>query len=214
MKQAKKRPLPSLAKLVSSINRTVRSLSETLAFCGASNKRIARKEMKALQSVTALKGLVRSPALPVSIEDMNAATAAAAKGADAVAAVKAMRGFMLNAPPRGNVNIKALIREGRDGEQFSDSVLAKSATGTKRKYSVKELMAECDLDAPMPEDMKEWEQMVPIGLECDIEITEEDGGFVARCPNPEVASDGKTPEEAFTNLREALALYFDNGDRG
>lgn len=77
MKQAKNRPLPSLVKLVSSINRTNRSLSEALAFCGASNKRIARKEKKALLSLTAPKGLVRTSAITVSIEDMKAATAAA-----------------------------------------------------------------------------------------------------------------------------------------
>lgn len=53
-----------------------------------------------------------------------------------------------------------------------------------------------------------------VGIEGDIEIAEEDSGFVARCPNPEVASDGKTPEEALANLREALALYFENNDRG
>lgn len=47
MKQAKKGPLPTLAKLVSSIKRTDRSLSETLAFCAASNKRIAKKEKRA-----------------------------------------------------------------------------------------------------------------------------------------------------------------------
>lgn len=65
----------------------------------------------------------------------------------------------------------------------------------------------------MPTGTMEWEQFVPVGLECDIEITEEDSGFVARCANPEVASDGKTPEEALTNVREALALYFENNDR-
>lgn len=53
-----------------------------------------------------------------------------------------------------------------------------------------------------------------VGIEGEIEIAEEDGGFVARCPNPEAASDGKTPEEALANLREALALYFENNDRG
>jgi predicted RNase H-like HicB family nuclease len=56
--------------------------------------------------------------------------------------------------------------------------------------------------------------MTPAGLECDIEITEEDGGFVAHCPNPEVTIDGKTPEETMKNLREALALYFDDDHRG
>lgn len=80
----------------------------------------------------------------------------------------------------------------------------------KSKYSLAELMAECDSNAPMPADLEEWEQMTPVGLECDIEITEEDAEFVARCPNPEVASDGKTAEEAMASLREALALYAEN----
>ena len=48
---------------------------------------------------------------------------------------------------------------------------------------------------------------------CDIDIVEEDGEFVARCQNPEVASDGKTLEEALANLREALELYFEGAER-
>lgn len=55
--------------------------------------------------------------------------------------------------------------------------------------------------------------MAPVGLECNIEITEEDDGIVARCSNPEVASDGNTPEEALANLRDALELYFESADR-
>lgn len=47
MKRAKQRPLPTLDKLVSGIKRTDRALSETLAFCAASNKRIAKKEKRA-----------------------------------------------------------------------------------------------------------------------------------------------------------------------
>lgn len=75
-------------------------------------------------------------------------------------------------------------------------------------------MAECDLNVAISAVLKEWEQMTPVGLKCDIEITEEDDGFVTRCPNPEVASDGKTPEEALANLRKALALYFENSGCG
>lgn len=77
-----------------------------------------------------------------------------------------------------------------------------------------ELMAMRDLNAPMRADLDEWERMTPVVLECDIEIVEEDGEFVARCSNPEVASDGKTPEEALANLREALGLYFESADCG
>lgn len=38
----------------------------------------------------------------------------------------------------------------------------------------------------------------------------EDGAFVARCLDVEVASEGDTNEEAIANLREALELYFDD----
>ena len=41
-------------------------------------------------------------------------------------------------------------------------------------------------------------------------VTPEDGAFVARCLNPDVASDGGTEEEALANLREALELYFED----
>lgn len=47
MKRAKQRSLPTLDKLVSSIKRTDRALSETLAFCAASSRRIAKKEKRA-----------------------------------------------------------------------------------------------------------------------------------------------------------------------
>lgn len=47
MKRAKQRPFPTLDKLASSIKQTDRALSETLAFCAASNKRIAKKEKRA-----------------------------------------------------------------------------------------------------------------------------------------------------------------------
>lgn len=41
----------------------------------------------------------------------------------------------------------------------------------------------------------------------------EDGMFVARCLDIEVASDGVTEEQAVANLQEALELYFeDHGD--
>lgn len=38
----------------------------------------------------------------------------------------------------------------------------------------------------------------------------EDGAFVARCLDVEVASEGDTREEAVTNLKEALDLFFEN----
>lgn len=43
------------------------------------------------------------------------------------------------------------------------------------------------------------------------EITSEEGVFVARCLDVEVASDGLTEAEAVENLKEALAMYFEKG---
>jgi predicted RNase H-like HicB family nuclease len=41
-------------------------------------------------------------------------------------------------------------------------------------------------------------------------ITHEAPGYVARCLEVEVASQGETVEEALANLREALELYFED----
>lgn len=41
-------------------------------------------------------------------------------------------------------------------------------------------------------------------------ITKEDEWYVARCLEVEVASQGKTMEEALANLHEALELYFED----
>lgn len=41
-------------------------------------------------------------------------------------------------------------------------------------------------------------------------ITREDGCFVARCLEVEVASQGKTVEEAQANLQEALELLYED----
>lgn len=41
-------------------------------------------------------------------------------------------------------------------------------------------------------------------------ITPEDGWYVARCIEIEVASQGRTIDEALANLREALELYFED----
>lgn len=38
----------------------------------------------------------------------------------------------------------------------------------------------------------------------------EDGAFVARCLDVEVASEGDTESEAIANLKEALELYFED----
>lgn len=41
------------------------------------------------------------------------------------------------------------------------------------------------------------------------EVYLEDGMFVARCLDIDVASDGATDAEAVANLREAIELYFE-----
>lgn len=41
-------------------------------------------------------------------------------------------------------------------------------------------------------------------------ITQEGDWYVARCLEVEVASQGRTPEEAEDNLKEALELYFED----
>lgn len=48
------------------------------------------------------------------------------------------------------------------------------------------------------------------GLALECLVTPEDGAFVARCPDPDVASDGDTETEALANLQEALDLYYED----
>ena len=43
-------------------------------------------------------------------------------------------------------------------------------------------------------------------------IEREDEGFVALCPELDIASDGNTIEEARANLIEALSLFFETAD--
>ena len=43
-----------------------------------------------------------------------------------------------------------------------------------------------------------------------VAITREDEWYVARCLEVEVASQGKSVEEARENLKEALELYFED----
>ena len=40
-------------------------------------------------------------------------------------------------------------------------------------------------------------------------ITREEGGFVALCPEIDIASQGDTVEEAKANLHEAVELFFE-----
>jgi len=43
-------------------------------------------------------------------------------------------------------------------------------------------------------------------------VYQEDDGFVAKCLDVNVASEGDTEQEAIDNLREALELYFEDAD--
>jgi predicted RNase H-like HicB family nuclease len=43
-------------------------------------------------------------------------------------------------------------------------------------------------------------------------IEREDDGFVALCPEFDIASEGASIEEARTNLIEALSLFFETAD--
>ena len=43
-------------------------------------------------------------------------------------------------------------------------------------------------------------------------IEREDDGFVALCPELDIASQGASDEEARTNLVEALTLFFETAD--
>ena len=43
-----------------------------------------------------------------------------------------------------------------------------------------------------------------------IKIEREDGWFVATCLENNIASQGKTIEEAMDNLKEAIALYYED----
>lgn len=40
------------------------------------------------------------------------------------------------------------------------------APDTKARYSLSELIAQCDMSAPVPEDLKVWDSMGPVGKEC------------------------------------------------
>jgi predicted RNase H-like HicB family nuclease len=49
-------------------------------------------------------------------------------------------------------------------------------------------------------------------LELSAVVRREDGVYVALCPEFDVASQGKSVEEALTNLKEALELYLEDED--
>lgn len=53
--------------------------------------------------------------------------------------------------------------------------------------------------------------MIPLTkVRLTILIWEEEGTYVSKCQELEVASCGDTPEEALDNIREAIELYLEN----
>jgi predicted RNase H-like HicB family nuclease len=44
-------------------------------------------------------------------------------------------------------------------------------------------------------------------------VDEEDGLFIARCTELDIASDGYTKDEAIENLKDALDCFFANPDQ-
>lgn len=99
MKKAKVRTPPILAQLVSSTRRAKRAICSAVAYVAKSNRRLAKHkpgkleqlmaEMpEALDSVEKLRGIVRKPETPVSIEAMN--NAGLSKVVVDAAALKAM----------------------------------------------------------------------------------------------------------------------------
>jgi predicted RNase H-like HicB family nuclease len=53
---------------------------------------------------------------------------------------------------------------------------------------------------------------MPSGRRLTAIIEREDDGFVALCPELDVASEGNSIEEARANLVEALTLFFETAD--
>ncbi len=47
-------------------------------------------------------------------------------------------------------------------------------------------------------------------VKCTVVIQKEENRFVATCVENNVASQGKTLDEAIENLKEAVALYYDD----
>ena len=51
-----------------------------------------------------------------------------------------------------------------------------------------------------------------MSVKCTAIIQKEDDWYVASCVENNVASQGKTMEEAVANLKEAIALFYEGGD--
>ena len=51
-----------------------------------------------------------------------------------------------------------------------------------------------------------------VNIKCTVIIQNEDEWYVSSCIENNVASQGKTVEEAISNLKEALALFYVDND--
>ena len=51
-----------------------------------------------------------------------------------------------------------------------------------------------------------------MNIKCTVIIQKEDDWFVASCIENNVASQGKTMEEAVENLKEAIALFYEDNN--
>jgi predicted RNase H-like HicB family nuclease len=52
-----------------------------------------------------------------------------------------------------------------------------------------------------------------MSLKCTVSIQQEENWYVATCLENNIASQGKTMDEATVNLKEAIALYYEEEDR-
>lgn len=59
--------------------------------------------------------------------------------------------------------MKLSIGETVTAEHVDGALVLKPAA--KKRYTVAELVAQCDLTAPVPADMAAWERMEPVGKE-------------------------------------------------
>ena len=51
-----------------------------------------------------------------------------------------------------------------------------------------------------------------MSIRCTVVIQQEDDWYVAKCLENNVASQGKTMDEALANLNEAISLYYEDND--
>ena len=75
---------------------------------------------------------------------------------------------------------------------------------TPKDYSLKDLVAQCDPDAPIPEELREWDEAPAVGLEQDADWQQNVVSSMAdACWRSTDALEKSTPEErgSFTEWR-------------